>query len=92
MAIKREWTPNAPSGSVGSGQRAQLAIGYSGIAIINPNPPPPPIIPIDVNYFRRYLNDVASINSIGPAIPIPAGSETSDTVYFRRYLNDVLAG
>jgi len=33
MAVNRLWFPNAPSGDVDAAQRAQIGIGYSGIAL-----------------------------------------------------------
>lgn len=51
MAVNRLWFPNAPVGLVNKAQKTQLAIGYSGISIIDP-------LVLLVAYFRRYLNDL----------------------------------
>jgi hypothetical protein len=75
----RIWFPNAPSSGVDVLDRSQKAIGVSRSVFVNT---------VSLNYFRRYLGDVESVASMGPAITPDVVSENDDTSYFRRYLDD----
>jgi hypothetical protein len=81
MSVNRLWFPNTPSGTVDMPQQAQIAVGYSGIL--------PSVFDI-VDYYRRYLQDTLTVQTIGPLVSLPAGTETADTTYMRRYLQDTL--
>lgn len=80
MAVNRIWFPNEPTGSIDVLQRSQIGIGY-------PFPFVPPV-DLTIVYMRRYLNDPETVVVTGPAVSLPAGTETSLTSYMRRYLND----
>lgn len=49
-----------------------------------------PVTPVNAMeiYFRRYLQDVLSVQTIGPPVIPNPGVETANTLYLRRYLQD----
>ena len=79
--MSRVWFINKPSGVVDFSQRSQLAIGYGG-TLVNP------IINEHITYFKRYLDDPATVGFVGPPITPASGTETDETRYLRRYLQD----
>ena len=72
----------------GVDNRAQILIGFDKTIGGAPVVTPPTPAPLYTDYFRRYLNDVESIQAVGPVVVPASEPETDLTRYLRRYLND----